>query len=64
MANVPKSKGNGTGADTIILQATTHPTNNFSYLKWESKSILPQIHGLTLLTPSLVLGTLAAAAGL
>ena len=42
-------KGNGTGADNIILQATLH----------HSKLILSQFEGLTLSTPSLVVNIIS-----
>ena len=40
-------KGNGTGADTIILQATTPPTtNNFSHLKFDLQTSMRGQNGV------------------
>ena len=47
-------KGTGTGAETIILQATHPPTNNFSHLKCQSSDgKRPSITFLDLPWPSL-----------
>ena len=39
-------KGNGTGADTIILQATTPPTLNFSHLKFDLQTSMRGQNGV------------------